>query len=142
MKLMQDNNAGFLETIRKEFLDTGRDPRYRLPAYMFVMQGLEYCIAKAGEKRHLSGQELSRGIAELANRQFGPLAQDVLAYWGITKTNDFGYIVYNLISIEVMSKTDKDALEDFFGVFDFTEYFSAQECYIIDKNHIRCIQGA
>jgi uncharacterized repeat protein (TIGR04138 family) len=138
---MQDDTS-FLDRIQREFIDTERDPRYRLPAYIFIMQGLEYCIAKAGEKRHLSGQELARGLCELANRQFGPLAQQVLAYWGITNTGDFGYIVYNLISIGIMSKTDKDALEDFFDVFDFTDYFSAQVCYTIDKKHIRCIQGA
>jgi len=138
---MQDD-IGFLDIVHKEFIASGRDPRYRLAAYTFIMQGLEYCIAKAGEKRHLSGQELAQGLAELAHRQFGPLAQQVLAYWGITTTNDCGYIVYNLISVEVMSKTGKDALEDFFDVFDFTEYFLSQECYTIEKKDIRYIQGA
>jgi uncharacterized repeat protein (TIGR04138 family) len=131
-----------LERIRSELLDSGRDTRYALDAYGFVLNGLEYCMTKAGEKRHVTGQELSRDLAEYAVKQFGPLAGDVLRRWGIAATDDFGNLVYNMIHIKVMSRREEDRLEDFFGVFDLASYFAGQEYFRIDKEQVRGVRGA
>jgi uncharacterized repeat protein (TIGR04138 family) len=132
-----------LETkIQSEFINSGRDDRYRLAAYIFVMQGLEFCFAKIGEKKHVTGQVLAKSLVEFANRQFGPLAYNVLQTWGVNRTDDFGFIVYNLIEISAMSKNDSDTVEDFFEVFDLKDYFKNINCYSIDKKHIRHLQGA
>ncbi len=101
-----------------------RDPRYRREAYFFMLASLEYTLEQIQTVRHLSGQELSRGIAEYARHQYGWLARPVLEHWGIRSTSDFGEIVYLLIDEGLMSKTEEDRREDFDNVYDFETEFS------------------
>ena len=136
------NEPDLISKIRSEFIDSGRDVRYTCDAYIFVLQGLEFYFTKINEKRHVTGRELSGGLVEFARRQFGPMALEVLRTWGISSTNDFGFIVYNLIDIGAMSKTPTDTVEDFFNVFDLKDYFKGIDYYTIDKKLIRSIQGA
>jgi uncharacterized repeat protein (TIGR04138 family) len=131
-----------LEKIRKEIIDSGRDARYKTGAYLFVLNGLEFYLTKIGEQRHVTGQEFSRGLAEFAVKQFGPLALKVLTGWGIRATADLGNIVYNLIGIGLMTCREKDKPEDFADVFNLAEFFKQQDYYPIDKEHIRRIRGA
>lgn len=100
------------------------DPRYRREAYLFVLAGLEFTLQKIAEVRHLTGQELSRGIAGYAREQYGYMARDVLENWGVRTTLDFGEIVYNLIGEGLMRKTEDDRREDFADVYDFAEEFT------------------
>jgi uncharacterized repeat protein (TIGR04138 family) len=130
-----------VDKIRAELLDNGRDTRYRLNAYLFVLNGLEFYLTKLGEKRHISGQELARGLVDFAVGQFGQLAPKVLAGWGVRATDDFGYIVYNLIGVGMMSKQPTDRIGDFFGVLDIAEYCAAQDPFEIDPEHIKAVRG-
>jgi uncharacterized repeat protein (TIGR04138 family) len=100
-----------------------RHPEYKPEAYNFVMSGLHYTTGKLKEHRHITGQELSVGIKEYALEQYGVLAKTVLNYWGITETYDFGKIVYNLIEVGLMTKTEEDSLEDFKNVYNFDDAF-------------------
>ena len=129
-----------LEKIQKEIINSGRDTRYTTAAYLFVLNGLEFYLTKIGEKRHVTGQEFSRGLAEFAVKQFGPLALQVLTGWGIQTTDDFGNVVYNLIGIGLMTCREKDKPEDFADVFNLEEFFKQQDYYPIDKEHIRRVQ--
>src|SRR5262245_17587161 len=114
------------------------DRRYKLEAYQFVGAGLEYSqevlgLGKPGPRsrrkqdgeegervvRHVSGQDLCLALKRFAHAQFGYLAKLVLASWGIHATNDFGEIVYNLIKIGKMSKSETDRREDFDNVYNF-----------------------
>jgi len=131
-----------LKKIQTEIIDSGQDQRYKIGAYDFVLKGLEFYLTKIGEKRHVRGQELAIGLLEFAYKQFGTLAQSVFLKWGVTTTDDFGYIVYNLIGIGIMSKQPDDAIDDFFNLVDFNSYFSNQDYYIIDKEAIKKIKGA
>ena len=131
-----------LEKIRKEIILSGRDNRYKLKGYSFILQGLNFYYTKTGEKRHFTGNELAKGFIEFAHKQFGPLAYDVLKSWGIHTTNDLGHIVYNLIEIKLISKNEKDAHEDFFNVINIKEYLNKKDNYRIDKTHIKSIKGA
>ncbi|MFT7638562.1 MAG: putative repeat protein (TIGR04138 family) [Pirellulaceae bacterium] len=72
---------------------------------------------------HLTGQQLCEAIRIYAVEQFGYMAQTVLGSWGLRSTSDFGDIVYNLISVELMKKSDSDRREDFNDVYDFEEVF-------------------
>ena len=72
-------------------------------------------------ERHISGQELCEAIRRYALSQYGLLAKSVLNHWGINSTGDFGEIVFNLIDIGQMRKTDNDRREDFDGVYDFDQ---------------------
>lgn len=130
------------EKIQREIIENGRDTRYSLEAYCFVLDGLEFHLARLGEKRHLNGRELSEGLLTFAHKQFGPLARTVFKNWGINATDDFGRIVYNLIDIGVMSRQPEDRIEDFFSVTDIDAYFREQDCYEVDKDYIKKIKGA
>lgn len=74
-------------------------------------------------ERHVTGQELCHAIRRYAIDQYGFLSRSVLKHWGVTTTGDFGDIVFNLIDIGQMRKTDQDRREDFDDVFDFVEGF-------------------
>ncbi len=100
-----------------------KDGRYRLEAYCFVFEALDYTLRRLGEHRHVTGRELCEGIRDLAIEKFGPLASTVFAYWGVTRTEDFGAIVFNLVDAGLMGKTETDSIEDFHDVYDFEEVF-------------------
>lgn len=99
------------------------DPRYKADAYEFLMQALHFTQKKLNRKGHVTGKELLGGIKEYALDKFGPMARAVFEHWGITKTDDFGEIVFNMVENNLMGKTDKDLKEDFRGVYDFKEAF-------------------
>ena len=105
-----------------------KDPRYHRDAYLFVREALDYTQKTIGKdprrrSRHVTGQELLGGIREFALQQFGPMVKTVLEEWGIRCTKDFGEIVFNMIEVEWLAKTEKDSLADFEHVYDFDDAF-------------------
>jgi uncharacterized repeat protein (TIGR04138 family) len=108
-----------------------KDPRYRRDGYVFVRDALDY--TKKGltrregtplaENEHVTGQELLAGIREYALAQFGPMVITVLEDWGITRCEDFGEIVFNIVEAGLFSKTDTDSRTDFQNGYDFDEAF-------------------
>src|SRR5437764_9937121 len=103
---------------------------YPEEAYDFVQQGLHHTVqtihgaqVEAGVSRHVSGQELCEGLREYALAQWGLLARTVLRRWNITSTLDFGTIVFSLIEIGHMQRTDEDTIDDFRNVYDFRSGF-------------------
>ncbi len=105
-----------------------KDRRYGRGAYHFVREALDHTQAmllRRGEPvpRHVSGRELLDGIRAYALDQFGPMTCTVFEDWGILSCDDFGEIVFNLIDLQILSKTDQDLREDFKGGFDFAEAF-------------------
>lgn len=103
-----------------------RHGRYTADAYAFVFEALEYVLRKrGGPRRHVSGPEIMEGVRALALESFGFLARDVLARWGVTRTDDFGEIVFHLIADDLLQKTADDRKDDFAGLFDFAEVFDA-----------------
>lgn len=73
--------------------------------------------------RHVSGQELCWSLRDWALRCWGPLSSVVLRGWGITRTIDFGHVVFSLIESGRLQREPHDRLEDFRDVFDFKEAF-------------------
>jgi len=108
---------------------------YPLEAYSFVREGLGFTArhvhpnpeALAENERHINGQQLCLGLRDFAIDRYGLMAPIVLAHWNVTRTEDFGRIVFAMIEQGLMSKTPDDSLDDFRGVFDFEEAFSDQE---------------
>ncbi|MBN2379703.1 hypothetical protein JXM67_07875 [candidate division WOR-3 bacterium] len=102
-----------------------RDKRYRLEAYVFVIQALyrrmQNLKENTGERRHLTAVELLEGIRELGWERYGRLAKEVFEHWGVRATDDFGEIVFNLIEAGEFTKTDEDKREDFNAIFDFED---------------------
>jgi len=114
---MLDKDAAILDLLR-------RDPRYRADAYHFVFEALDFTLNTRGVgRRHVSGPEIMDGVRRLALERFGYMARVVFEHWGITETDDFGEIVFNLISADLLQKTADDRKEDFYGLFDFEDAF-------------------
>ena len=114
-----------------------RDPRFRPEAYEFVREALSYVrdiLGMSGEaeeeeaqfEQHLTGQQLCEAIRLFGLDQFGLMTQVVLKNWGVTKTGDFGDIVYNLIEIGMMKKSPSDQRKDFDDVYQFDDAFREQ----------------
>ena len=102
----------------------GRSSRYKLEAYSFLLSALHHTMKKINPPRHITGREFCEGILEFAMDQFGPMARTVLDYWGIKNTLDFGTMVFDLVEVGLMRKTDEDSLDDFKDVYDFDTAFS------------------
>ena len=100
-----------------------QDSRYKIDAYNFVLEALNYTVSKLKKSRHVTGTELLEAIKQYARDQFGPMARTVLAHWGINTTEDFGRIVFNLVEAKVLSKTEQDSIDDFKNGYDFKKVF-------------------
>ena len=102
-----------------------RDKRYKSDAYVFVLEALNFTQKKFRRLKHVTGEELLSGIRELLLEKFGPMTLSVLRHWGVKKTEDFGNIVFNLVSNKVLSRTEEDTVESFKDGYDFKEAFGA-----------------
>ena len=99
------------------------DRRYARDAYIFVSESLGYTVQRSGRVGHVTGPELCEGLAEFALGQFGRLARSVLASWGIRSSEDIGEIVFRMVEVGLLRKTEDDRREDFAGALDFDEAF-------------------
>lgn len=117
------------------------DGAYRPEAFLFVSEAIARTVEwirkgklqtdprpqpRGGEGEfHVSGKELLQGIQRLAAERWGGMAPTVFAQWGITRTEDFGRIVFLMVNNEEMhwKKRDCDSEEDFAGGFDFATAF-------------------
>ena len=99
------------------------DNRYNVDAYHFVREGLDFTVKSLRSPRHVNGGELLNGIREYALEEYGPMAKRVLAEWGITCCADIGCIVFNLVNVGLLGKTEDDSLEDFKKGYDFNDAF-------------------
>ena len=119
-----------------------KDGRYTVDAYLFVQQSLAYAQFELGMGRprpcgseedddldepppeaHLTGQQLCEAIRLYAAELYGLLAKVVLNSWGVKTTGDFGEIVYKLIELGEMTKSDADSSADFDDLYDFQDAF-------------------
>ncbi len=108
-----------------------KDNRYSIQAYQFIFEALDFTATQLGrihkspkeEERHVTGQELSEGIRRFALRKFGYMARMVFEQWGITKSSDFGEIVFKLVDGALMGKTNSDSVDDFKDLYDFKEEY-------------------
>ena len=100
-----------------------QDDLYHERAYLFMLAAIEYLQGRLEVRRHVTGSELSWACRDFAIRQFGLLAEPVLEYWGIRRTDDFGRIVYILVNAGLLSTQPGDREADFAGVYDFGSAF-------------------
>jgi uncharacterized repeat protein (TIGR04138 family) len=100
-----------------------RDPRFARAAYDFVRESLRQAVQAMTEPQHVSPRELLEIIRIHALDSFGPLAGTVLRDWGVTRTDDFGEIVFHLIAENEFGKSADDTLADFHDVYSFDDVF-------------------
>lgn len=121
-----------------------KSPRQKLKfhhqAYLFVRealseaQQLKFGSEQVSESRgHISARELLEGIKSLGKRRFGMMAISVFRHWGITSTADFGGVVFELIDLGQMKKTENDQFEDFVDVYVFDDVFSREYAVDVSK---------
>jgi uncharacterized repeat protein (TIGR04138 family) len=104
------------------------DPRYHRDAYAFLREALEFTqklISKDNKNqvRHITGQELLRGIREYALLNFGPMTPTVLEEWGIRSCEDFGNMVFAMVENNLLRKQEQDSPADFKNGYSFEEAF-------------------
>ena len=118
-----------------------QDPRYPRDAYLFVREALDHTqkvVVKPAREgrgspedkqpesqpvRHVTGHQLLDGIRVYALEQFGPMVPTVFEEWGIHSCADFGEIVFNMVEIGLLAKTEKDSREDFKDGYNFDDAF-------------------
>ena len=105
-----------------------KDERFHRDAYLFTREALDFTQKLVGREnqgkvRHVSGQELLDGLRQFALQQFGPMAVTVFEEWGIRNCQNFGEIVFNMVVIGLLAKTEKDTRDDFQNGYDFTGAF-------------------
>ncbi len=135
---MRDLATTMLELRRK-------DPRYQTTAYLFAHEALDHTLTKVlnlpkDQRRHVTASELLHGMRDFAVERFGYLARPVWEAWGIYSTSDWGNVIYNLITHNLMSANEDDRPEDFEGVFDFEAAFDRQ--WSFDRNVGKKDQGS
>ena len=113
-----------------EMLDQilAKDPRFHRDAYFFVREALDFTqklirAENRGQVRHVTGQELLEGIRQFALQQFGPMTVTVFEEWGVKSCRDFGEIVFNMVEIGLLARTEQDTRDDFRHGYDFTDAF-------------------
>jgi uncharacterized repeat protein (TIGR04138 family) len=104
------------------------DPSYDARAYSFVRDGLDYTMkmlkrSNSPSQRHVSGAELLEGLRKHTLNEFGPMGKLVLNEWGVHQCEDFGKIVFTLVSHGILGKSDADRPDDFSPGFSFDEAF-------------------
>ena len=100
-----------------------KDPRYKPDSYAFVMDALSFAQKKFKCQTHVTGQQLLEALREFSVLEFGPLTVPVFKHWGITNTEDFGNIVFNMVENRLLSKTSEDNMASFRDFYDFNEVF-------------------
>ena len=110
------------------------DRRYDAEAYNFLYEALDYTLKnvvspRGRQSQHVTGQELLEGIRRYSIEQFGCLARAVLENWGVHATADFGEMVFNLVSQDLMGKQESDSKDDFRDVYDFREVFDLKPVF-------------
>jgi len=105
-----------------------KDERFHRDAYLFMREALDFTQKLVGREnqgkvRHVTGQELLDGLRQYALQQFGPMTATVFEEWGIRNCQNFGEIVFNMVEIGLLAKTEKDTRDDFQNGYDFTDAF-------------------
>lgn len=112
-----------------------RPPHFAYEAYEFVCDAVTFTQHRLGRRdadsepdedqpgddRHISGAELLRGVCDLAVMTFGMMAPVVFRQWNVKTTDDVGRMVFDLIGVGRLSKSDRDAPEDFHELFDLPQ---------------------
>jgi len=120
-------------------------PHFSYEAYEFVCEAVSFTTDRLGRgkheaeeptsDKHVSGAELLFGVCDLAVREFGMMAPVVFRRWGIRTTGDIGLMVFNLIKVELLSKSDRDAPEDFHDLFDLQQALTERFELSLDSGH-------
>jgi len=106
---------------RDDFSDlVAKDSRYDARAYALLLD----CIQFLGkENGHMTGEQILDEFRDRALDQYGPMTYAVLTDWGLSRTEDIGEMMFNLVESKRIGKDPEDSAESFVGGYDFREAF-------------------
>ncbi|MDA7650054.1 hypothetical protein N8599_00990 [Verrucomicrobiales bacterium] len=104
------------------------DSRYSGDSYYFLQEVLLKAVEiqrkeTSGENKHVTGGDLLEVFRDRALNQFGPMTMMVLQEWGLSKSEDVGNMVFNLIESGAFGKSEHDKREDFMNGYKFHDVF-------------------
>jgi uncharacterized repeat protein (TIGR04138 family) len=100
-----------------------REPRFDRPAYLFVLEALQFQQERLSAPRHVNGRELATAVRDLALNKYGVLARLVLEHWGVRATADVGDIVFTMVDLGLLLSQPTDSRLDFVNVYEFDQAF-------------------
>ncbi len=128
--------------VYNELILTGKETRFSPEMYGFVLASLDYHRSKVQQEGHIDAMELVESVIELAIMKFGPMSISVLKNWGVTETIHIGSIVYNLIAMEILSKTEEDTHEQFMSDRAISTRIREVDSIAINKKRIKSFKDA
>ena len=108
--------------IERKFSEAAALMGYPPDALIFVAGGWGTWVVR-NRKTRISAENLCWRLHDQALDLFGADAKDQLAAWGITKTNDFGELVYGMAEHGLVYTSEGDSQAQFDDVFDFEDHF-------------------
>jgi len=104
-----------------------RDDRYDARAYALLADVIKYLSREGADgasgERHFGSEEILEEFKERALDQYGPMTYAVLTAWGLSRTEDIGEMMENLVESRRIGRDEGDSIESFAGAYDFTEVF-------------------
>ncbi|WP_397571527.1 Minf_1886 family protein [Schlesneria sp. T3-172] len=113
-------------------------------AYLFINDALAVAQEAYGRDQqsetggHILPRELLEGVKILGQRRYGMMAPVVLRSWGLNCTADVGRMVFELIELGEMKKTENDRFSDFVDAFTFEEAFMTGYTIDVSKAFKSC----
>jgi uncharacterized repeat protein (TIGR04138 family) len=108
-----------------------RDGRFPVQAYQFVSAGIltakqnKSAPGELGmfEAIGITADDLLAAWKQLALEWFGGNAKMTLRNWGITRTEDFGEIIFRMVDAGLIGQNAQDSRVDFANGYDFDVVF-------------------
>ena len=97
-----------------------RDRRYDARAYALLVDVLHYLFSK---DEHVDSAATLDEFRERTLDQYGPMSFSVLREWGVSRCEDIGEMMSNLVESRRIGRDDGDSPEGFSGGYDFKEAF-------------------
>ena len=101
------------ETRRKINTFCGESGKYQPDAYEFITDCVINRISALSTARHLTALELLQALRKQLDVHFGALTGLILEEWKIHSASDIGEIVFDLISMQILSASAEDKRSDF-----------------------------
>ena len=101
------------ETRRKINTFCGESGKYHPDAYEFITDCVINRISALSTARHLTALELLQALRKQLDVHFGALTGLILEEWKIHSASDIGEIVFDLISMQILSASAEDKRSDF-----------------------------
>lgn len=102
-----------------------RDARYPAGAYEVVLDTISfirnYKALKGQKMGHIYGQDLCKYMIKFLVHGFGLMANQVAEDCGFKQSEDVGNVVYNMIEVGLLNKSEEDKKSHFYALFDVPE---------------------